>query len=85
MDRAFLAKQITMKSFKFEITMKVADCWIEDGFGAANMQEKKELEERIEEVIKENMLGWAYGHEFQVKVKTISAPAMKEIATLQGY
>lgn len=74
-----------MKQFKFEITMKVADCWIEDGFGATNKQEKKELEERIAEVIKNNMLTWAYGHEFQISVKTITAPEMKAIAALQGY
>lgn len=74
-----------MKKFKFEIEMKVADCWIEDGFGAANREEKKVLEERIAEVIKENMLTYAYGHEFQVKVKTVSAPPIKEIAALQGY
>ena len=74
-----------MKSFKFEITMKVADCWIEDGFGAASREDKKKLEEQIAEVIKENMLTSAYGHEFEVKVKTIAAPPMPAIAKLQGY
>lgn len=74
-----------MKTFKFEITMKVADCWIEDGFGASSKKDQKELEERIAEVIKENMLTYAYGHEFQVSVKTIQQHPMKEIATLQGY
>lgn len=74
-----------MKTFKFETTMRVADCWVEDGFGAANRKEKKELEDRIAEVIQNNMLTYAYGHEFKVAVKTISSPEMKEIAKLQGY
>lgn len=74
-----------MKTFKFEIEMKVADLWIEDGFGAANQKEKKRLEERIEEVIQGNMLAWARESEFKIKVKTLSAPDMKIIASLQGY
>lgn len=74
-----------MKKFKFQIEMQVADVWIEDGFGAVNRKEKKELEERIAEVIQGHMLTSAYGHEFQVKVKTISTPPMAVIAKLQGY
>ncbi len=74
-----------MKTFKFEITMKVADCWIEDGFGAVSRADQKRLEEQIAETIKENMLTYAYGHEFQVSVKTVQHPPMKEIAALQGY
>lgn len=74
-----------MKTFKFEVTMQVSDCWIEDGFGAINLKQKKELEERIAEVIQGNMLTHAYGHEFNVKVKTIQHPPLKEIAILQGY
>lgn len=74
-----------MKTFEFKVTMKVADCWIEDGFGATNRQEKKELEERIAEVLQGNMLTYAYGHEFKVEVRTISAPPMESVAKLQGY
>jgi len=74
-----------MKTFKFEVTMKVADMWIEDGFGALNRKAKKALEENIAEVLKENLIPWAHGYEFKVSVKTVLAPDMEVIAKLQGY
>lgn len=56
-----------MKKFKFEIEMEVADVWVEDGFDPS--------EEVIEDVIKNNMLVWADGSEFKVKVKKMEAVA----------
>ena len=68
-----------MKTWKIEITMKVADSWVADGFNASN-------ENRIEE-IKElicGMLPYAYDHEVEVDVKVTKAPEPKVIEQLQN-
>jgi methyl coenzyme M reductase subunit D len=67
-----------MKTWKIEITLKVDDSWVADGFDAS---------ERIEEIedLMTNMLPYAYEHEVQAKVKILKAPAKEAILKLQGY
>ena len=75
-----------MKSFKFEVTMKVADCWIEDGFGAHSKKDLKRLDNQIKDAIEGQLLTYAnLTTEFIVSVKTTQHPPMDVIAKLQGY
>jgi hypothetical protein len=69
-----------MKKFKWklEITLEVADTWVEDGFDA------KERLDDIQESI-EHLIPYAYAHEFKVKARVISAPDNKKIREIQGY
>lgn len=67
-----------MKTWKINVTLKVADTWIEDGFDAA------ERLEQIQELLSE-LLPYAYGREFKVEAKITSAPDKKVIEKLQGY
>jgi len=66
-----------MKTFKIEITLKVADSWIADGFDASERLE--EIEEQITSI-----LPFAYGHELEVIAKLISAPSKAVIEALQS-
>lgn len=66
-----------MKTFKIEITLKVADSWVADGFDASERLE--EIEEQIASI-----LPFAYGHELQVKAKVIYAPSKAVINGLQS-
>ena len=74
-----------MKTFKLEVTLKVSENWVADGFGFANKKEKKEFTEQIEETLQNNLLTYAYGSEFYAKCKVIEAPDMKIQAKLMGY
>lgn len=67
-----------MKTWKIEITLKVDETWVEDGFDAS---------ERLEEIQDKlaDLLPYAYGHEFQIIAKIKSAPDKKAIRELQGY
>lgn len=69
-----------MNKFKFEVVLDVADVWVADGFGGSKAQN----EQRLREVIKDNMLGWSYDHEFQVTVNQISAPLPSKVKGLQN-
>lgn len=67
-----------MKNWKIEITLKVDDSWVEDGFDAS---------ERIEDIQDKiaSLLPYAFGHEVIVKAKITQAPAKEVIKKLQGY
>lgn len=67
-----------MKIWKLAITLKIADSWIADGFDASERIE--EIEQQIQ-----NLLPFAYEHEFSVKAKVVKAPATAVINKLQGY
>lgn len=62
--------------WKLEVTIEVAELWVEDGFEASP--------EYIKEFIEDELLPWAYAHEKKVTVKTISAPLKEKIKELQG-
>lgn len=66
-----------MKTFKFEVTMKVSDSWIADGFQISDRIDQ------IEETI-QGLLPYAYGHECVVKVKVTKEPEAKIIQQLQN-
>ena len=62
-----------MKTWKLEVTLKVADCWIEDGFDAGSPAWITGIQEALEE-----LLPYANpGQEVKAKVKILSAPVMK--------
>lgn len=64
-----------MQTWKFEVTMKVADSWVADGFdGSGRVEEIKEA--------MQGMLPYAYGHEVQVAVKVTQAPDPKVVTAL---
>lgn len=66
-----------MKTWKLQLTVTVADSWIEDGF---NMAERlTDLEEQVQ-----SMLPYAYGNEIQVKATITKAPTAKAIEQLQN-
>lgn len=69
-----------MKTWKIEITMRVSDSWIEDGFNLKERIDSGEVSELMT-----GMLPHAYDHEVTAKVKIISAPDPKKIEELQGY
>lgn len=60
-----------MVTFKLEVTIKVHETWIVDGYAATP--------ERIEKIIRENDLTYAYDHEYRVKAKMLSGPTKKEL------
>lgn len=66
-----------MKTWKLEITVKVADSWVTDGF---------DLKERLEQIEEQltTMLPFAYEHELQIKARIVSAPDRKVIEQLQN-
>jgi methyl coenzyme M reductase subunit D len=68
-----------MKTWKFEITMKVADSWIADGFNGSD-------ESRIEQIAEamHAMLPYAYEHEVEVTIKVTKSPDPKVIEGLQN-
>lgn len=68
-----------MKTWKFEITMKVADSWVADGFDASQENRIEEIKEAMQ-----GMLPYAYGHEVLVNVNVTKAPDQKEIEELQN-
>lgn len=68
-----------MKQWKIEITMKVADSWIADGFDLVQRIENGELEDHMK-----SMLPHAYGHEIVIGTKVLSAPDKKVIEGLQN-
>jgi hypothetical protein len=75
-----------MKSFKFEVTMKVADLWIEDGFGAHSKKDEKRFAEQIQAALEHSILTWAnLTTELNVSVKVTQHPDHAVIAKLQGY
>lgn len=75
-----------MKLFKFEVTMKVADCWIEDGFGARSKADEKRLAAQVKEAIEQQLLTAAnLTTEFNVSVKVVKHPKHSVVAELQGY
>ena len=74
-----------MKTFKLEITLKVADCWIEDGFGPHSKQDIARFNEQIEEALRYQLLTSATSSEFKVSVKLIDHPDFKSVSELQGY
>jgi len=67
-----------MKTWKIEVTLKVADNWVEDGFDAS---------ERLQQIEQSfaDLLPYAYDEEVVVKAKVTSAPERKVIRELQGY
>lgn len=66
-----------MQKFKFEVTMKVADSWVADGF-----QVKDRLEQIAETL--SGLLPYAHGHECVIEVKEISSPKASVITSLQN-
>jgi hypothetical protein len=56
------------RKFVLQIVMSVDDSWIADGF-SCNGKHLKNVKEYIQ-----GLLPYAYGHEFNVKVKLISGP-----------
>lgn len=74
-----------MKTFKVQVTMKVADMWIEDGFGPAFKGDVPRFTEQIEEALRYQLLTSATESEFRVSVKLINHPDFKLVADLQGY
>jgi hypothetical protein len=75
-----------MKTFKFEVTMKVADCWVEDGFGAKSKADEKRLADQVKDALENQLLTWAnLTTEFNVSVKVTKHPDHNAVAKLQGY
>lgn len=42
-----------MKTWKIEITMKVADSWIADGFNASDLERLEQAEEAFRQMLKD--------------------------------
>lgn len=68
-----------MQTWKMEVTLKVANSWVADGFNLSQPLRIEEVEEKLQ-----SMIPYAYGHEVQVKVKITSAPKAKTIEQLQN-
>lgn len=69
---------MSSQTWKIEITLKVDDGWVADGFDAS---------ERVEEIaeLMKGMIPSAYSHEMRADVKIMKAPAKEKIRELQGY
>jgi hypothetical protein len=67
-----------MQTWKIEITVKVDDSWVADGFDMA--QRLEHLNEAVS-----SMWPYAYSHEFSVKSKITDKPTKEKIRELQGY
>jgi hypothetical protein len=65
-----------MMTWKLEITIRVAESWVADGFQATP--------ECIEELLEAKLLPYAQSYEKIVTVKTRRAPNAARIAKLQG-
>lgn len=61
-----------MKTFKLELTVKVADLWIEDGFDLNDPLRQEQLIESIQ-----SMLPYAHDHEVQVEINKITTNEKK--------
>lgn len=59
-----------MKKWKLELTVEVAQCWIEDGFDLA------EREDQIKEAF-HNMLPYAHDHEMKIEIKSMQSRQFK--------
>ncbi len=66
-------------TFKAEVTIKVAEYWVADGF------EIKRGGDRLREIIQDNILTLANDSEKRVKVKMTALPSRKAIRKAQGY
>lgn len=68
-----------MKTYKLEIEITVSENWIADGFNPENKGWKKSIEESIN-----NLMPYAFEHEFQAKVKNVVQPkfTIKELEDL---
>ena len=66
------------RTWKLEVTLRVDDSWIADGFDMN--------EEKIEQVIDSlsHILPYAYGHEFIVKARVTKRPDKAIISRLQS-
>jgi hypothetical protein len=60
-------KGLEMKMYKWTVEVSVSENWIDDGFTLK--------EEKLQQAILENLLGYAYPHEVDVKIK--KSPAIK--------
>lgn len=74
-----------MKKFKFEIEMKVADMWVEDGFGPHCRKDVSRFTEQIEEALREQLLTFSTTSEFKISVKLVEHPGFSVVGELQGY
>lgn len=75
-----------MHTFTFEVTMRVADRWVEDGFGGYNRDTQRKMEEQVKEALETELLTSAnLTTEFQVYVKTLRHPNFRVVGVLQGY
>lgn len=68
-----------MNTWKIEITLKVTDSWVADGFDASGEARLEQIAELFTE-----LLPYAYSHECVAKAKIISAPTKEKIKGLQS-
>jgi len=54
-----------MKKWKIEITVKVSDNWVDDGFDLSEVEREEQLKEAIR-----SMLPYAYDHEMEIEIKS---------------
>lgn len=66
-----------MKTWTIQLTIKVADSWIADGFDANDRLD--EISEQVSRI-----LPFAYGHELKVKAMVKTSPNKATIRALQN-
>jgi len=68
-----------MKTWKFTVTLKVNECWVEDGFNLSNRINE------LKQYFEEQLIPYATEGEITAEIKITKAPRKEDILKSQGY